>query len=81
MPARRNSLEDIMSHKTRSRIRMLFAVPSAAVLMLGATQALASPATPARAPYCPEFCPNHVEYCRTYPSNWQCSYCGGCVDY
>ncbi len=70
-----------MSHKSRSRIRTLLAVPSAAVLVFGASQLLASPAPAPRAPYCPEWCPHNMEYCRTYPSNWQCSYCGGCVDY
>jgi hypothetical protein len=37
-----------MSHKTRGRIRTLFAVPSAAVLVLSASQLLASPPAPSR---------------------------------
>ncbi len=70
-----------MSHKIRVRTRMLFAIPSAAVLVFSASQLLASPAAPARAPDCAEFCPNNVEYCRTYPYSYSCSYCGGCVGY
>lgn len=76
MPVYRNSLEDSMSHKTRGRTRMLFAVPSAAVLMLSASQLLASPAAAARAPNCETFCWDSWEYCEANPTNYSCRYCG-----
>lgn len=64
-----------MSRRTRSRIRMLFAVPSAAVLMLGASQALASPAEPSRAPDCTTYCEENADYCAAFPSSYSCRYC------
>ncbi|HEX8274467.1 MAG TPA: hypothetical protein VF615_17645 [Longimicrobiaceae bacterium] len=70
-----------MSHKSRSRVRALLAVPSAAVLMLSATQLLASPAPAARAPDCQSFCQDNPDYCSTYPTSYSCRYCGGCLIY
>jgi hypothetical protein len=68
-----------MSRNIRGRIRTLFAVPSAAVLVLGATQALASPAPSARLPDCEEFCANTGEaYCAANPTYAPCRYCGFC---
>ncbi len=64
-----------MSRMTRGRIRILLAVPSAAALMLGATELLASPAYASRAPDCSTYCEDHVDYCATYPSTWYCVYC------
>jgi hypothetical protein len=64
-----------MSHKTRGWIRMVFAVPSATVLVFGASQALASPADPARAPDCETWCPQNAAYCQANPSNWTCRWC------
>jgi hypothetical protein len=65
-----------MSRKTRGRIRMLFALPSAAVLAFGATQAFASPAGPARAPNCATYCDSHVSFCTANPTAFDCRYCG-----
>ncbi len=65
-----------MSHETRSRIRMLLALPSAAMLVFGATQALASPPAPSRAPNCATYCDSHVAYCTSNPSAFDCRYCG-----
>ncbi len=65
-----------MSHKTRGRIRMLLAVPSAAVLMLSASQLLASPPAAARAPNCDTFCWDNWQFCETNPTNFSCRYCG-----
>jgi hypothetical protein len=69
-----------MSHKPRSRIRTLFAIPSAAVLMLSATQLLASPPAAPRAPNCPTFCSGNggEAYCEANPTNTTCRYCGMC---
>jgi hypothetical protein len=64
-----------MSRKTRGRIRMLFAVPSAAALMLGASQALASPAPAAVVPDCDQYCWDKALLCETNPTYW-CRYCG-----
>lgn len=64
-----------MSRNIRGRIRILFAIPSAAVLVFGASQALASPAEPSRAPDCESFCPINVEFCEANPTAWTCRYC------
>lgn len=68
-----------MSRKTRGRIRMLFAIPSTAVLVFGATELLASPAPSARLPDCAEFCQDNPGYCTQYPNSYICSKCGGCL--
>ena len=65
-----------MSPRTRARIRTLFAVPSAAVLVFGATELLAAPALASRAPNCDTFCVDNETYCMANPSNWSCRYCG-----
>jgi hypothetical protein len=65
-----------MSRNIRGRIRMLFAVPSAAVLVLGATQALASPAPSARLPDCDQFCWDNALFCEANPTASLCRYCG-----
>jgi len=65
-----------MSRTSRGRIGTLFAVPSAAALVLGATQALASPPAPFRAPDCTTYCEGHVAYCAANPSAFNCRYCG-----
>lgn len=65
-----------MSHKTRGRIRTLLAVPSAVVLVFGASQALASPPAASRAPDCDSFCAENWEYCEAYPTSSVCRYCG-----
>jgi hypothetical protein len=65
-----------MSHKTRGRIRTLFAVPSAAVLVLSASQLLASPARAALVPDCDQFCWDKGVFCETNPTNYWCRYCG-----
>lgn len=63
-----------MSTKTRSRIRMLLAIPSAAVLVFGATQALASPPPPPDD--CRAYCEGHWAYCAANPSTFSCRFCG-----
>jgi hypothetical protein len=65
-----------MSRNIRGRIRMLFAIPSAAVLVFGASQALASPVEPSRAPDCDSFCAENLDYCETNPTVYLCRYCG-----
>jgi len=65
-----------MSHKTRGRIRMLLAVPSAAVLMLSASRLLASPPAAARAPDCDTYCWNNWQVCEANPTYGACRYCG-----
>jgi hypothetical protein len=65
-----------MSRKTRGRIRTLFAVPSAAVLVLGASQAFASPTGPARLPECIQFCAENEGYCTINPGDAVCRACG-----
>ena len=65
-----------MSSKTRARIRTLFAVPSAAVLVFGASQALASPAPVALAPDCDQFCWDKALFCEANPTASMCRYCG-----
>jgi hypothetical protein len=65
-----------MSHRSRSRIRTLFAIPSAAVLMLSATQLLASPAPAPRAPDCDAYCFNNWELCEANYNYGACRYCG-----
>jgi hypothetical protein len=68
-----------MSTKTRGRIRTLFAVPSAALLVFGATELLAAPAPASRLPDCADFCANTGEaYCAANPSYTFCRYCGLC---
>ena len=65
-----------MSRKNRSLLRTLFAVPSAAVLVFGATQALASPPAASRAPNCDTFCWDKAIFCEANPTNSTCRYCG-----
>ena len=65
-----------MSRKNRSLLRTLFAVPSAAVLVFGATQALASPPAASRAPNCDNYCFDNGIWCKANPSNYVCRYCG-----
>lgn len=65
-----------MSHKTRGRIRTLLAVPSAAVLMLSASQLLASPPAAARGPYCDRFCWENWQLCEADYNYGSCRYCG-----
>jgi hypothetical protein len=64
-----------MSRKTRSRMRMLFALPSAAALMLGASQALASPPPPPPDD-CRAYCEGHWAYCAANPATFSCRFCG-----
>lgn len=72
-----------MSHKTRGRIRTLLAVPSAAVLMLGATELLAAPAPASRLPNCPTACSGNggEAYCEANPTTTVCRYCLMCIGY
>lgn len=65
-----------MSHKTRAWIRMLFAVPSTAVLVFGATGLLASPAAASRAPDCATYCEPNQARCEANPSYGYCTWCG-----
>ncbi len=67
--------EDPMSHRNRRLLRTLFAVPSAAVLVFGATQALASPPAAAR-PSCVGYCEENLDLCIANPSDFMCRYCG-----
>ena len=65
-----------MSPKTRALIRTVFAVPSAAVLVFGATQALASPPSVSRIPEdCEAYCADFEAYCTAYPFVYNCKYC------
>ncbi len=72
-----------MSYKTRGRIRTLLAVPSAAVLLFGATELLASPAPASRYPNCPTACSGNggEAYCETHPTSTTCRYCDMCFGY
>ena len=65
-----------MSPTTRGRIRTLFAVPSAAVLVLSASQLLAATPAPSRAPNCDNFCFDQGIWCKANPNNYSCRYCG-----
>ena len=72
-----------MSRKIRGRIRTLFAVPSAALLVFGATELLAAPAPASRLPNCPTACSGNggEEYCEANPTTSVCRYCFGCIGY
>ncbi len=65
-----------MSHRSRSRVRALLAVPSAAVLVFGATELLASPPAASRAPDCATYCDWNMAKCEANPSYGYCTWCG-----
>lgn len=65
-----------MSPKTQGRIRALLAIPSTAVLVLSASQLLASPTPAALVPDCDQFCWDKALYCETNPTNYWCRSCG-----
>lgn len=65
-----------MMHTRRLALRTLLALPIAGALAFGASQALASPSSAARAPDCNGFCEQNAAFCGANPNNFSCKYCG-----